>query len=478
MRRKQEHRSPPPRAELVRRYDECLRLNDGRLILEGVCARSGVVTHNGRVYPAAALERAARAFQRGAVASGAALGELDHPSYGSSLYRAVSLANASHAVLGLAWRRTRRRGGRQGGQEGELVALVEVLPTPSGLLLFALAARGVPIACSQRCWAEVEWRRVEGERADGGTRQVGYVCGRTLELLAIDAVPDPANAGAWLSPVVTRRVCDGRGGGCWPLPSGPAVAAVDPSAVPLAHLGTGTVSPAVAAEGGLALPTAARVVDALRAGAADEEPTITAAAAAAPRRRRPAPCVGPLQLGSHYADACLDEAPEELRALVAAWVEQPTGGGGSGARSLPAHWRRFAERALRCEAQERARARRLDEEKEEGDEDDDDGHQAGCLPCLPALSASSRRGQQRGRRRAGGPRPLASVAPLRSPLVGANDEEGGPAAAAAPDDNNGEDTAANAAALEAEVDVLLWSRADKARDVRRRVLRRWLLPPP
>jgi hypothetical protein len=421
---------PPARSELIQRYETCLHIN-GRLLLEGVCARSGVVTHNNRVYPARPLSRAGRAFQRGAVQRGLALGELDHPSYASSLYRRVSLANASHAVLRLSWRKTRNDG------EGELVALIEVLPTPSGLLLFSLAARGVPIAASQRCWAEVEWRRVDDDE------QIGFVCGRTLELLAVDVVPDPANAGAWLSPVARRVVVGGGGGfgwGCWPGANLPAIAAVDPSAVSLAHLGTGAVSPALAAEGGLALPTAAAVVERLCAAAEGEG--------------EGAPCVGPLQLSSHYADACLEETPE-LRSLVAARVEGPDASGKARSRSLPAHWRRFTERALRCEARERERERQVQEEEE-----DEDRAQTtmGCLPCLPGSQRRVRR-RQRGRRRAG-QAAAASVAPLRPPLVGDGDGGGEEALATTP--------------IEAEVDAVLWSREDKARDVRRRVLRRWL----
>jgi len=493
------------RETLTRLYDACLRHNGGRLLLEGTAARAGVVTANGRVYPPKALRRAALEFSRGAVRAGLALGELDHPSYASPLYRSVSLANASHAVLRLEWRwQGRWWRADAGAAAGELRAMLEVLPTPSGLLLWALAARGAPLAVSQRCWAEVEWRlapaaaeeerqqqqeqqpqqdsrqqqesRQQQQQEHRQRTQVGFVSAATLELLCFDFVPDPANAGAWLRPVARRVVGDGGR----PEPH--------PSAVALAHLGAGSVSPARAAGGRAGLPTAAAVVAALRGGGRLAQ-------------------VGALELRSHYDIAGIenfdgggamaaaagggqraDEPDEdearagELAALVlrGAPAEEGT------ARSLPAHWRRYAERALECEARERERARERELQQQqqrqgggggnggddESESNDGGGGSEGCLPRWLS-PASWRRHRARGRRRRRGAAvaPASSAPDARRALLPPPSPPA-PAALELEQGHGAPVPSSSPSRLAAEVDAVLWSRAAKARDVRRQVLLR------
>lgn len=433
----------PTRDELISLYDACLRANDGRLLLEGVAARADTPTANGRAYPAAALRRVARLYARSAVERGVALGELDHPSYNSPLYRRVSLANASHVVVRLEWRK--RRGG-----VGELRAVAEVLPTPSGILLWQLASLGAPLALSQRCWAEVEWHAPRGR--EGSSGGVQHVCGATLELLAFDFVPDPANAGAWMRPVARREEARRL------RPSG-----ASDTAVALAHLGVGSVLAEEAAEM-RGLPPPRVVIEALL----QRRAATTAAGAAASRPLR----VGALHVSeSHYCcseHGGQDEGNEEKEAQLAALVASAAGasaGGGGPVRALPSHWRRFAERALECEARERER-------QGCGDEDD------GCDGGEPAAAAApgcwswlwwwrQRRGRRRGRRRRsleGRAESAAIVHPLCPPAAAG--EDGAPEVAAA------------AAARALEVDAVLWDRAAKARDVRRAVLLPMLPPPP
>jgi hypothetical protein len=449
--------TPPPRAELLELYHTCLRTN-GRLLLEGVAARAGCATANGRVYGASDLKRVAKRYARAVVARGLALGELDHPSYATPFYRRVSLANASHVVLSLQWRGRltgrRRRRPESGG--GELWAVVEVLPTPSGLLLWELAARGVPLAISQRCWAEVEWCCVVSRGGDerGGSSGTTAttttttaammqqrVCGSTLELLAFDAVPDPANVGAWMRPVAARY--------------GPntGAAAATAAVVALAHLGLGSVlvqeAAATAAQGGEGLPHAGLVLGAVEAAAAAGRPL--------PRR------VGALHLTESHYDVFGGEAEKEehekeaqLAAIVASAAARLGGGSGNSSgpvRALPAHWRRFAERALACEARERERQTRL--EVVVAVEEDEVG-------CWGWWWWRGWRGQQRPRRR---PRGLGGSSAAES------------AAAVHPLCHHPErlptpppPEAADAATRALEVDAVLWERAAKARDVRRRAL--------
>jgi hypothetical protein len=69
-------------------------------------ARADAVNTNGRAYPKRLLVREVRAYNRSHVARGTALGELEHPSYASSLFRSLNVPNTSHQV---------GRQGRSGG---------------------------------------------------------------------------------------------------------------------------------------------------------------------------------------------------------------------------------------------------------------------------------------------------------------------------------------------------------------------------
>lgn len=85
----------------------------------------------------------------------------------------------------------------------ELWGCIEVLPTPSGLLLWDLYSRGVKVGVSSRSWASLV-------RTKNGACQVGD----DMELITFDFVVDPSNSGAFLLPL-TRRfrwVCNSRGG--------------------------------------------------------------------------------------------------------------------------------------------------------------------------------------------------------------------------------------------------------------------------
>ncbi|KAI8469409.1 MAG: Prohead core protein protease-domain-containing protein [Monoraphidium minutum] len=224
-------------------FQRCLKLNDGRLIVSGMFARADTVNINMRSYPKRLLQREVSRYKREHLTPGTALGELDHPSYASELFRALNLPNVSHQVLRVWWR----------GKE--LWGCIEVLPTPSGLLLWALYGRGAVLGVSSRSWASLV-------RGPGGACRVGD----DMRLITFDFVVDPSNSGAFLAPLARRyrrRLPD------------------QSRAVQLAHLGLGSC----AMDAVPRLPAPSRVHEVLRhlrqqAAAAAEE------AAAARRRQR------------------------------------------------------------------------------------------------------------------------------------------------------------------------------------------------
>jgi hypothetical protein len=86
----------------------------------------------------------------------------------------------------------------------ELWGTIEVLPTPSGLLLWELYARGVRVGVSSRSWASLE----------AGPRGLARVAD-DLRLITFDCVVEPSNAGAFLTPLAARYRCAGLCGGRW-----------------------------------------------------------------------------------------------------------------------------------------------------------------------------------------------------------------------------------------------------------------------
>eukprot|EP00878_Enallax_costatus_P023761 GHUV01025302.1.p1 GENE.GHUV01025302.1~~GHUV01025302.1.p1 ORF type:complete len:234 (+),score=69.75 GHUV01025302.1:263-964(+) len=155
------------------------RLNGGRLIVHGLFARTDVKNTNGRIYPKSIMKREVTQFKRQHIKQGTALGELNHPSYYSSYFRSLNLPNVSHQVLEVWWR------GR------ELWGVIEVLPTPAGLLLWELYSKGIKLGVSSRGWASVV--------VDPSTQQM--FVDKDFQLITFDFVTEPSNAGAFLVPI-------------------------------------------------------------------------------------------------------------------------------------------------------------------------------------------------------------------------------------------------------------------------------------
>ena len=156
---------------------ESEKANNGRVIVSGVLQRAEAKNQNGRVYPKETLMREAKKYSEIQIAENRALGELDHPE--SSV---VNLQNVSHNIKKIWWK------------GNDLCGTVEVLSTPSGIILKELLKAGVKLGISSRGMGSVE----EIREGDGeGSLEVQP----DFELVCWDFVSNPSTHGAFMAPV-------------------------------------------------------------------------------------------------------------------------------------------------------------------------------------------------------------------------------------------------------------------------------------
>ena len=145
------------------------------IILSGTMQMAEVQNGNGRIYPQSVLQREVESYKQ-AVQSRRALGELDHPD--SSV---VNLANCSHLVTDI-W------------MEGnKCIGKIEVLKTPSGMILESLIRAGVPCGISSRGMGSV--------RESNGRTMVED----DFQLICFDMVSDPSTPGAFMNSVMESQ---------------------------------------------------------------------------------------------------------------------------------------------------------------------------------------------------------------------------------------------------------------------------------
>ena len=148
--------------------EEKIQAKNGAVFLSGVMQRCDEQNGNGRVYPAAVLQREVKNYMK-VVKENRACGELDHPEDS-----VVNLKNASHTVTSLWW-------------EGkDLMGKVKVLSTPSGKILEALINDGISLGISSRGLGSVKEQQ-----------------GKTLveddfQLICFDIVSEPSTQGAYM----------------------------------------------------------------------------------------------------------------------------------------------------------------------------------------------------------------------------------------------------------------------------------------
>ena len=145
-------------------------MNEGAVYLVGVCQKSGTKNGNGRIYGKEILQREVENYQK-AISERRSLGELDHPDDS-----VINLKNASHLVTKMWW-------------DGDSVmGKIEVLDTPSGKILKALAQSGVKLGISSRGLGSVKQK-------NGVT-----LVEDDFQLICFDMVSEPSTPGAYLSP--------------------------------------------------------------------------------------------------------------------------------------------------------------------------------------------------------------------------------------------------------------------------------------
>lgn len=149
---------------------EARESNGGKIVMKGVLQKSDTLNQNGRIYPKTVLEREVRNYQK-FIVENRAMGELDHPDTS-----VVNLKNVSHVI-------------KEAYIEGDVVfGSVEILNTPSGLILQSLIESGVKLGISSR--------------GVGSTRKQGdyYVVQDDFQLICWDFVSEPSTPGAFMLP--------------------------------------------------------------------------------------------------------------------------------------------------------------------------------------------------------------------------------------------------------------------------------------
>lgn len=157
----------------LKKINESITNNNGRLIVQGPVQRAGAINQNGRSYPKPILEREAKRYMENEISQNRALGELDHPE--SSV---VNLRNVSHNILQLEWK------------GDELWAKIEVLNTPAGNILKELFKSGITLGISSR--------------GMGSTKQLTEDTVEVqddFELICWDFVSNPSTQGAFMKPI-------------------------------------------------------------------------------------------------------------------------------------------------------------------------------------------------------------------------------------------------------------------------------------
>ena len=149
---------------------ESIQKNAGRLVMSGILQKADTLNQNGRVYPTQVLEREVRNYQK-FIIERRAMGELDHPDDS-----VVNLKNVSHLVLEARI------------EDGIVYGKVEVLETPSGMILRKLVEAGVKLGISSR---GVGSTKKEGDR---------HVVQDDFQLICWDYVSEPSTPGAFMLP--------------------------------------------------------------------------------------------------------------------------------------------------------------------------------------------------------------------------------------------------------------------------------------
>lgn len=142
----------------------------GKFIVQAVVQRANRKNANKRFYSKPVLEREVGKYIEGPVAEKRAYGELDH-----SEETIVNLKNACINIMELWW------------EEDDVIAVIEVLNTPSGKIVQELLKAGLSVGISSRGTGSVTQIDEESVEVDDN-----------FELICWDIVSNPSTPGAFL----------------------------------------------------------------------------------------------------------------------------------------------------------------------------------------------------------------------------------------------------------------------------------------
>ena len=154
------------------------------MFIQGVFMEAEKRNKNNRVYPINELSREVERYIKEMVASGRAMGELNHPTNAD-----VDLERACHMVTEL------KRNNNQ------FIGKSKILSTPSGKIVESLINDGVKVGMSTRSLGKLN------EESDGINKV------SDMRLVAIDCVADPSCSDAFVNGILENKqwICDNSG---------------------------------------------------------------------------------------------------------------------------------------------------------------------------------------------------------------------------------------------------------------------------
>lgn len=150
--------------------------DSGKMYLQGIVQRANSKNKNGRIYPRDILERKVDDYIKEYIEHQIAYGELDHPES-----QIVEMKNAAFHMEDLWWK------------GDDLYGKLEILDTPCGNIVRAVAKAGKSVGISSRAMGSTEWiNESNGEETE--------MVQEDLEIVCWDIVSNPSTHRAFVSP--------------------------------------------------------------------------------------------------------------------------------------------------------------------------------------------------------------------------------------------------------------------------------------
>ena len=141
--------------------------------MNGVLIRSGMIDRNRMIVSKRVLKKAVRQYNSIHVLNGNAVGEPWHPDIGGYVSDIVNYGNVSHRVVELRWHKSK------------LLGKIEILDTPSGMVVRKLIDNNVRLGISARFNCQEFHKRKCRELL-------------SMRIIAFDLAQHPADPKCWL----------------------------------------------------------------------------------------------------------------------------------------------------------------------------------------------------------------------------------------------------------------------------------------